>query len=203
MRFWVISHFAWLRIGIHFDYPFVYGYQIYAAGLCRARNSAARARPQRRQRQRRLALSTFRLSGVSEWPLPQISGMRMGSRIGSREKHTTSVLVASNRAPATICNGLHCRAPDCRFGPPFSQPALYCQGSQLPIVACRAVVPLPCCSAGHGKLGAWAVLEAQRDSNGTNQRTISRQMSAIEAAQVATRWPTHYAALSAREPLHR
>jgi hypothetical protein len=63
--------------------------RIYAAGLCRARNSAARTRPQRRQRQRRIARSTFRLSGVSRWPLPQISGIDMGSRIGSREKHTT------------------------------------------------------------------------------------------------------------------
>src|SRR6185437_12438916 len=43
----------------------------------------------------------FRLSSVSKWPLPQISGMAMGSRIRSREKHTTSVLVAPKHAPAT------------------------------------------------------------------------------------------------------
>ena len=61
---------------------------IYAT-LCRARNSAARARPQRRQRQRRLAWSTFRLSGVSKWPFQQMPGMVMGSRTGSGEKHTT------------------------------------------------------------------------------------------------------------------
>ena len=75
---------------------------IYTAELCRDRNSAARARPQRRQRQRRFSWSTFRLSGVSKWPLPQISGMAMGSRIRSRERHTTSVLVASKHAPATM-----------------------------------------------------------------------------------------------------
>ena len=76
--------------------------RIYAATLCRARNSAARVRPQRRQRQRRFAWPTFRLSGVSKWPLPQIPGMVMGSGTRSREKHTTSVLVAPKRAPATI-----------------------------------------------------------------------------------------------------
>src|SRR6185312_6259747 len=65
------------------------------------RNSAARARPQRRQRQRRVAWSTFRLSSVSKWPLPQKSGMAMDSRTRSGEKHTTSVLVASKHAPAT------------------------------------------------------------------------------------------------------
>jgi hypothetical protein len=63
--------------------------QIYAAGLCLARKSAARARPQRRQRQRRLDWSTFRLSGISKWPLPQIPGMAMGSRTHSGEKDTT------------------------------------------------------------------------------------------------------------------
>jgi hypothetical protein len=43
------------------------------------------------------------LSGVSKWPLPQMSGMGMGmgSRIRSKEKHTTSVLVAPKHAPAT------------------------------------------------------------------------------------------------------
>jgi hypothetical protein len=76
--------------------------RIYAADLCRSRNSAARARPQRRQRQRRFAGSTFRVSGVSKWPLPQILGTAMGSRVRSSEKHTTSVLVASKHAPATI-----------------------------------------------------------------------------------------------------
>ena len=89
---------------------------ISAAGLCRARNSAARARPQRRQRQRRFAWSTFRLSGVSKWPLPQIPGIAMGSLIRSREKHSTSVLVAPKHAPATNFNGLHRRAPDCVVG---------------------------------------------------------------------------------------
>ena len=74
---------------------------IYAAPLCRARNSAARALPQQRQRQRRFAWSTFRLSGVSKWPVPQIWGMAMGSRKRSAEKHTTSLLVASKHAPAT------------------------------------------------------------------------------------------------------
>jgi hypothetical protein len=63
--------------------------RIYAASLCRARNSAARARPQRRQRQRRFAWSTFRLSGVSGWPLPQTPGMTMGSGTLSGEKDTT------------------------------------------------------------------------------------------------------------------
>jgi hypothetical protein len=53
--------------------------RIYAACLCRARNSAARNRPQRRQRQRRFAWSTLRLSGVRKWPLPQIPGMAMDS----------------------------------------------------------------------------------------------------------------------------
>ena len=100
--------------------------RIYAAGLCRARNSAARTRPQRRQRQRRFAWSTFRLSGVSKWPLPQILGMAMGSRMRSREKHTTSVLVAPKHAPATNFNGLHRREPDCRIGPPPWQ----CPGSR-------------------------------------------------------------------------
>jgi hypothetical protein len=76
--------------------------RIYAAGLCRARNWGARARPQRPQHQRRFAWSTFRLSDVSKWPLPQLSGMAMGSRTRSGEKHTTSVLVASKHAPATI-----------------------------------------------------------------------------------------------------
>ena len=87
--------------------------RIYAAALCRARNAAARARPQRRQRQRPFAWSTFRLSGVSKWPLSQIPGMTMGSRIRSREKHTTSVLVAPKHAPATNFNGLHRCASDC------------------------------------------------------------------------------------------
>ena len=63
--------------------------QTYAAGLCRARNSAARARPQRRQRQRRVAWSTLRFSGVSKWPLPQMAGMATGSRTRSGEKDTT------------------------------------------------------------------------------------------------------------------
>jgi hypothetical protein len=53
--------------------------RIYAAGLSRTRNSAARNRPQRRQRQRRFAWSTLRLSGVRKWPLPQIPGMAMDS----------------------------------------------------------------------------------------------------------------------------
>jgi hypothetical protein len=91
--------------------------RIYAASLCRARNSAARARPQRRQRQRRFAWSIFRLSGVSKWPLPQIAGTAMGSRMRSRERHTTSLLVAPKHAPATNFNGLHRRVPDCLVGP--------------------------------------------------------------------------------------
>lgn len=63
--------------------------RIYATALCRFRNPTARARPQRRQRQRHFASSTFRLSGVSRWPLPQISGMAMDSRTQSGEKDTT------------------------------------------------------------------------------------------------------------------
>jgi hypothetical protein len=50
----------------------------------RTRNSAARFRPQRRR-----PWSTFRLSGVSRWPLPQIPGMVMGLQIRSTDKHTT------------------------------------------------------------------------------------------------------------------
>jgi hypothetical protein len=61
--------------------------------------------------------STFRLSGVSKWPLPQISGIAMGSRLRPTEKHTTSVLVAPKHAPATNFNGLHRRAPDHCVGP--------------------------------------------------------------------------------------
>src|SRR5215469_17007454 len=68
----------------------------------RDRNLAARARPQRRQRQLRFAWSTFKLSGVSKWPLPQTSGMAMGLRMRCGEKHTTSVLVAPKHAPATM-----------------------------------------------------------------------------------------------------
>ena len=94
--------------------------RLYAAGLCRARNSAhARARPQHRQRQRRFAWSTFRSLGVRKWPLPQILGMAIGSRLRSTEKHTTSLLVASKHAPATTFSGLHRRAPDCLAGPPL------------------------------------------------------------------------------------
>ena len=84
--------------------------RIYAAGLCRTRDSAARARPQRRQRQRRFAWSTFRLSGVSKWPLPQIPGMAMGSRTRSGEKHTTSVLVLQSTPPlpiSMVCTVVH------------------------------------------------------------------------------------------------
>ena len=80
--------------------------RLYAAGLCLARNSAARVRPQRRQRQRRFAWSAFRLSGVSKWPLAQISGIAMGSRMRSREKHTTSVMVAPKQAPAVLSQPL-------------------------------------------------------------------------------------------------
>jgi hypothetical protein len=99
---------------------------IHAAALCRARNAADRTRPQLRQRQRRFVWSTFRLSGVSKWPLPQILGMVMRSGTCSREKHTTLVLVASKHAPATNFSGLHRRAPDCHVGPPSSQPTLRC-----------------------------------------------------------------------------
>jgi hypothetical protein len=49
-------------------------------------------------------------------------GYGHGSRIRSREKHTTSVLVAPKHAPATNFNGLHRRAPDCLVGPPSSPP---------------------------------------------------------------------------------
>ena len=74
----------------------------------------------------------FRLSGVSEWPFPQIPGMAMGSSTRSGEKDTTSVLVASKPAPATICNGLHRRAPDCHVALPLSQSARCDHRARLP-----------------------------------------------------------------------
>jgi hypothetical protein len=43
----------------------------------------------------------------------------MGSRIRSRKKHTTSVLVAPKQAPATNFNGLHRFGPGCRVAPPL------------------------------------------------------------------------------------
>jgi hypothetical protein len=73
----------------------------YAALLCRPRNLVARSRPQRRQRQRPSTSSTRRLSDVRTWPLPQAPGILVRSRMRSPEKHTTSVLVASKRGPAT------------------------------------------------------------------------------------------------------
>ena len=59
--------------------------QVYATGLCRAR-------PQRRQRERRFDWSTFKSSGVSKWPFPQIQGMVIGSRIRSGETCARGIL---------------------------------------------------------------------------------------------------------------